>query len=130
MEPRGYYDPPSAKEPTPEEWEEFLAKQPSIEFSTGWWNGPIIPLSSDYPFGDLERLVHSGIHVTNITPPAQGWPVATYCPICKETTFILSPWAMKPLTGDYFKMNGVCGRDERHNLDMAMKPIHKLEDAL
>jgi len=101
MEPRGYYDPPSEREWTPEERQDFYIK-------TGNYLD-----SKQFP-------KPSGIHVTSITPPAQGWPVAMYCPICKETTFILSPWAMKPVDGDYFKMNGVCGRDETHNLTMAL----------
>lgn len=95
-----------------------------IEWSTGAWNGPLITLDPDDPFGDMERIFNRGIHVTSITPPEQGWPIATYCPICKKTTFVLSPWAIKPKDGDYFKMNDVCGDDTlgfEHNMRLGMK---------
>jgi hypothetical protein len=64
------------------------------------------------------------IHVTAIVPPAQGLPIAMYCPICKETTFMLSPWAIKPERGDYWVINDQCASEEnsyRHNIQMAMK---------
>ena len=54
--------------------------------------------------GIIQRELPVGIHVTHIVPPAQGWPIAMYCPLCKETTFILSPWAIKPEKGDYWLM--------------------------
>ena len=134
-------NPPSEREWTIAEREEFFASQdarcgiavdfskvshqPPIEWSTGAWNGPIMPLSSDDPFGDLKRFIRPpGIYVTSIVPPTRGWPIAMYCPICKETTFILSPWAAKPKDGDYFRMNEVCGSVEhggQHNLRMTLK---------
>ena len=46
-----------------------------------------------------------------------------YCPICKVTTFLLSPWAIKPEKGDYWRMNDTCASDEHyreHNLKMIM----------
>ncbi len=119
-------NPPSDREWTPEEKESFFAnlpKQPPIEWSTGAWNGPIIELDHEDPFGDMDRIFNRGIHVTSITPPEQGWPIATYCPICNKTTFVLSPWGAKPTDGDYFKMNGVCGNDQlgpAHNMLMAL----------
>lgn len=61
-----------------------------------------------------------GLHITSITPPAQGWPIAMYCPVCKETTFVLSLWAIKPTDGDYWRVTGMCERDARHNLEMSI----------
>ena len=100
-----------------------------IEWSTSAWNGPIFPLSSDDPFGDLYRFTHPGIHVTAIVPPESGWPIAMYCPICKETTFILSPWSLKPTVDGkefegYHKMNGMCASEvhgNEHNMQLAIK---------
>jgi hypothetical protein len=130
-------NPPSEREWTIAEREEFFASQdaitgilngipsqPPIEWSTGAWNGPLIELDHDDPFGDLERIFRRGIHVTKIVPPEQGWPMAFYCPLCKETTFLLSPWAVKPKDGDYFKMNETCASEEhyyQHNMQMAMR---------
>ena len=71
-------------------------KHTTIEWSTGAWNGPLIELDPNDPFGHMEQLFSTGIHVTSITPPEQGWPIAMYCPICKKTTFVLSPYAVKP----------------------------------
>jgi len=103
-----------------------IPQQPPIAWSTGAWNGPLIELDPNDPFGDLERIFRRGIHVTAIVPPEQGWPVAFHCPICKETTFLLSPWAIKPEKGDYWRINETCGSEEhhmQHNMRMAMKPI-------
>ena len=63
-----------------------------------------------------------GIHVTSIVPPEQGWPIAMYCPICKVTTFVLSPWAAKPEKGDYYwKIKDVCvSGDHAMLLDMKL----------
>ena len=72
----------------------------------------------------MEQLFSSGIHVTSIKPPEQGWPIAMYCPICKVTTFVLSPWAAKPEDGDYFKMNDMCADEVlgfKHNMQLGMK---------
>jgi hypothetical protein len=107
--------------------DEFLGdipKQPPIEWGTGAWKGPHIELDPDDPFGDMYSIFNRGIHVTSIVPPEHGWPIAFYCPICKETTFLLSLWANKTKDGDYFKMNDVCASDEHsyaHNMTMAMK---------
>jgi hypothetical protein len=66
----------------------------------------------------------TGIHITFIVPPEQGWPVAMYCSLCRVTTFSLSPWGRKPEKGDYFRMNDVCP-DEilgfEHNMRLRMK---------
>ncbi len=128
---------PSERDWTEQEKEEFFASQdaitgilngvpnqPSIEWSTGSWNGPIFPLSSDDPFGDLYRFTHPGIHITSIVPPEQGWPVAFYCPLCRETTFLLSPYAVKPSDGDYHQMTEMCADLEfgfKHNMEFELK---------
>jgi hypothetical protein len=110
MEPN--QNPPSERAWSIAEQEDFFAGQDAM---TGLFN-----------------VAPTGIHVTHITPPAQGWPIAMHCPICRETTFLLSPWAAKPVRCDYFKMNDVCGSIEhggQHNLRMSMKiddhPIYK-----
>ena len=51
------------------------------------------------------------IEITSITPPEVGWPIVCYCPLCKETTIILSLYAAKPEDGDYWKMNPMCLHD-------------------
>jgi hypothetical protein len=111
MEPRSYFDPPSEREWTLEEQEEFFAAQ---DARTGLFNGGTVTN------GTPVKAV--GIYITRIDPPAQGWPVAMHCPICKETTFVLSQWAIKPERGDYFKMLETCGSEEfgdRHNMKLA-----------
>lgn len=75
------------------------------------------------------RAQRAGIHVTAIVPPEQGWPIAMYCPICKETTFLLSPWAIKPEKGDYWRMSGMCASEQygnRHNMEIAVGMMTKL----
>lgn len=107
MEPRAYFDPPSEREWTIAEQEEFYAGQDAI---TGLSNG----------------TKPSGIRIKHIVSPTSGWPIAMHCPICKETTFILSQWAIKPESGDYFKMNNTCGSDalgSTHNLILARDTI-------
>lgn len=122
MEPNQNH--PSEREWTPEEKESFFAnlpKQPPIEWSTGAWNGPIIELDPEDPFGDMDRIFNRGIHVTSITPPEQGWPVAYHCPLCKTTVFALNTWAIKPSDGDYLLMNDICVDEElnfKHNMEM------------
>jgi len=112
-------NPPWERDWTLSEMEEFFASQDARTgiFSGATWSNAPEP---------------KGIFVTSIVPPAQGWPIAMHCPICKETTFILSLWAAKPVRCDYFKMNDVCGSIEhggQHNLRMSMKiddhPIYK-----
>jgi hypothetical protein len=110
MEPN--QNPPSERAWSIAEQEEFFASQDAI-------TGAII---SNAPFRENWFLYPAGIHVTHITPPAQGWPIAMHCPICRETTFILSPWAAKPEKGDYWRMKETCGSDvlcEMHNIQMA-----------
>ena len=95
-------NPPSEREWSIAEREDFFAGQDAV---TGIFN-----------------VAPTGIHVTHITPPEQGWPIAMHCPICRETTFLLSPWAAKPERGDYWRMKETCGSDvlsEMHNIQMA-----------
>jgi hypothetical protein len=105
MEPN--QNPPCEREWTIFEREEFFAGQDAV---TGIFN-----------------VAPTGIHVTHITPPAQGWPIAMHCPICRETTFLLSPWAAKPEKGDCWRMTETCGSDllcEMHNIQMAYGRIN------
>jgi hypothetical protein len=102
-------NPPWERDWTLSEMEEFFASQDARTgiFSGATWSNAPEP---------------KGIFVTSIVPPAQGWPIAMYCPICKETTFLLSPWAAKPERGDYLRMKETCGSDvlcEMHNIQMA-----------
>lgn len=140
MEPRSYFDPPCERDWTIAEREEFFAGQDAV---TGLLNGtavnnvPFRPNPSIHYYGNELAFSMSkgldcffywlpewkGIHITRIVPPERGWPIAMYCPICKETTFILSPWAIKPKDGDYFRMNGACGSDvlgTLHNIQMEL----------
>lgn len=113
MEPKSYFDPPSEREWTIEEMEEFFAGQ---DARTGLFNGGY---ASNRP-----PVKEVGIHVTHITPPAAGWPIALYCPLCKETTFVLSPWAKKPDDGDYWKMKDICGSEvlaDMHNFELSLQ---------
>jgi hypothetical protein len=107
-------NPPSEREWTIAEMEEFFAGQ---DARTG---GTI----TNAPFRENWFLYPAGIYVTKIVPPEQGWPIAMHCPICRETTFILSPWAIKPQDGDYFLMKDACIADgvlsHKHNMKMAM----------
>ncbi len=91
--------PPSEREWTIAEREEFFAGQDAV---TGIFN-----------------VAPTGIHVTHITPPAQGWPIAMHCPLCKETMFVLSLYTNKPEHGDYWEMTDICGSEvlgQEHNL--------------
>lgn len=103
---------------------EGVPNQPPIDFYTGFWNGPIIPLSADDPFGDLQRLVRYGIHITSIAPPEQGWPIMAHCSICKKTVIVLSLYAEKPEDGDIWSLEGTC-LDEDEHIRHNMYPQHE-----
>src|SRR5271157_4313805 len=66
------------------------------------------------PFGAVEecrcedRAKGIEVHITSIVPPESGWPIVAHCDLCKKTVIVLSPWAIKPEDGDYWKMNGTC----------------------
>jgi hypothetical protein len=128
---------PCEREWSIEEREEFFASQDARTYPGLSGNpigiAPFRPSPSISNCGDhlAKHWYPAGIFVTSIVPPEQGWPIAMYCPICKETTFLLSPWAAKPSDGDYWRMAEMCGSVEhqgKHNMKMAMKPIlyHRL----
>jgi hypothetical protein len=102
---------------------EGIPNQPPIEWSTGAWNGPLIELDADDPFGHMERLFSSGIHITKIEPPEQGWPIMAHCSICKKTVIVLSPYAAKPEEGDIWSLKGTC-LDEDEHIRHNMYPQH------
>jgi hypothetical protein len=125
MEPN--QNPPSERDWTEQEKDEFFASQdavtgilngfpnqPPIEWSTGAWNGPLIKLDPDDPFGHMQRLFGPAINITSIVPPEQGWPIVAHCDLCKKTVIVLSPWAIKPEKGDYWKMHHTCLDEDLH----------------
>lgn len=100
-------NPPSEREWTIEEQEEFFSSDDAI---TGlpWYLMP----------------GRTGICVTAIKPLLQGWLMSYYCPLCRETWFLLSPWACKPKDGDYFKLTEMCANPDfamKHNLQFCFK---------
>ena len=126
-------NPPSERDWTIEEQEAFFASQDAvtgvpnrsmagawpttgepIKWSTGAWNGPIIDLEPDDPFGHMRRLFGPRINITSIVPPEQGWPIVAHCDLCKKTVIVLSPWAIKPEDGDYWKMHHTCLDEDLH----------------
>lgn len=111
-------NPPSERDWTIEEQEEFFASQDAV---TGLFSG-CVANNACLPVGWMNIGKPTGIHVTSIVPPEQGWPVAMYCPICKVTTFVLSSWAKKPYDGDYFKIKDVCTLGD-HAMRLAMKTL-------
>jgi hypothetical protein len=56
----------------------------------------------------------TGIHLTSITPPEQGWPIMAHCSICKKTVIVLSPYAAKPEDGDILSLKGTCLDEDEH----------------
>lgn len=125
MEPND--NPPCEREWTITEREEFFAWQ---DARTGLLNGEATNNTSFHPGASYHNCgnelaknwLATGIFVTSIVPPEHGWPIAMYCPICKETTFILSPSAIKPKDGDYWRAV-TCARDGvhiQHNMKMGM----------
>ena len=124
---------PSDREWTIEEQEKFFASQDAV---TGLPNGSLAgawvcngPMFSEVPtlaslqktlaeydakFARPNVIIPSGIHITFIVPPEQGWPIVAHCDLCHKTEIVLSPWAKKPDDGDYFLMNGTCLDEEKH----------------
>ncbi len=134
-------NPPSEREWSEQEKEEFFSSQDAI---TGLPNSalagmptnalPFRPTASINRCGDeLAKewpwCIESGIHVTAIAPPEQGWPVAYYCPLCKETVFLLSPYACKPTVDGkeyegYHVLTDMCAHETlgfKHNMELGMK---------
>lgn len=123
-------NPPSERDWTLEEMEEFFKSQDAV---TGMFSGSPIKLNSYHPNSSVLNCgdyiadvwpwwMQRGIHVTALTPPESGWPVAFHCPLCRETTFLLSPWACKPSDGDYWRVEMCANETEafRHNLQMSV----------
>lgn len=116
-------------DPTNSDWlgiaemEEFFAEQDARSYSV---RNDASVLKEAFSYSNVQKLIAEefrmkGIYVTHIVPPAKGWPIAMYCPICKETTFLLSPWAMKPERGDYWRMSDICVHEiaaTAHNVEM------------
>ncbi len=106
----------SEREWTIDEFEEFFKSQDAV---TGLFSGEVASNASW-----MNAPNPTGIHVTSIVPPELGWPVAYHCPLCRTTTFVLSPWATKPKDGDYWRMNEMCSDEVNgfaHNMRMGMK---------
>jgi hypothetical protein len=106
------------------EMEDFFSGPDALTgtFSGGVANNACLP----YDWIDFGKA--TGIYVTSITPPESGWPFALHCPLCKETVFILSPWAIKPEKGDYWRIEGTCGNEDdatrmKHDMQMSMPKI-------
>ena len=128
-------NPPSEREWTVEEREAFFSSDNAI---TGLPNSALAGMPTNaLPFRPTASINHcgdelakewpwcieTGIHVTSVTPPESGWLMSFYCSLCKETWFLLSPWALKPKEGDYWRIQ-MCGSDVegfRHNLQLGMK---------
>jgi hypothetical protein len=90
-------NPPSEREWTIEEREEFFTSRDAI---TGLpWN--VMP-------------GRTGIVITNIVPPEQGWPIAAHCCHCKKTVIVLNLYAAKPEKSDYWLLKGTCLDEELH----------------
>ena len=120
-------NPPSEREWTLEEQEEFFASQDAV---TGLLSGGVANNGRSNRDSWLNLSVTSrGIHVISITPPESGWPMAIHCPLCRETTFFLSPFACKPTEDGkefdgYHLLKDMCGNEEHaweHNMKMGMK---------
>lgn len=69
----------------------------------------------------------TGIYITNIIPPKQGWPIAMYCSICQETTILLEPYALPVDEGrSYLLIRDMCPSPEvgiNHNMRMVMEEM-------
>ena len=128
---------PSEREWSIEEREEFFKSQDARTgllcgggLETLWNNGetnaPFTVSGLHEAMENLESTLYRGIHITSITPPESGWLMSFYCPLCRETWFRLSPWAIKPEDGDYWRIQ-MCGSDVegfRHNMQLGMKGWH------
>jgi hypothetical protein len=115
---------PSEREWTEEEKEEFFSSQDAI---TGLPNSAMAgaPINN-MPFTPSVDLFRRrvGIFVTSIVPSEQGWPIALYCPLCRTTVFVLSPWSVQPEDGGYLRINDMCGDEVHgfnHNMRLGMK---------
>jgi hypothetical protein len=129
MEPNN--NPPSERDWTEQEKDEFytsigLSGTPinNTPFYPNAVNAPTEPITLDYlkrtlaefdeKFSRPNVAVPSGVNVTSITPPESGWPIVAHCNLCRKTVILLSPWAVKPEKGDYWKLEGTCLDEEDH----------------
>lgn len=106
---------PSEREWTIEEQEEFFSSRDAI---TGLFSGAV---ASNATWSNAPKP--TGIHLTSITPPEQGWPIMAHCKICKKTVIVLSLYAAKPEKGDIWSLKGTC-LDENENIRHNMYPQH------
>ena len=133
-------NPPFSRIGTEEEKEEFFSSQDAITGLLGgavaanWSNSQELPAPLTLKdvqevCDEVERKLFRGVHVTAIAPPDQGWPVAYYCPLCKETVFLLSPYACKPTVDGkeydgYHVIKDICAHETlgfKHNMELGMK---------
>jgi hypothetical protein len=117
-------NPPSERDWTEQEKDEFYASQDAV---TGMFNGFVVsnddPMwTTDYCIGKGYNIFKpTGIHITSIVSPESGWPIVAHCDLCRKTVIVLSPWAIKPEKGDYWKMHHTC-LDEDLNIKHNMYP--------
>ena len=131
MEPN--QNPPSERDWTPEEMEEFFASQDAVTgllgggVATNWTPSEVLPpitlKSLQEAYANVQEKLFPSIHITSIVPPESGWPIVAHCDLCKKTVIVLSPWAIKPEDGDYWRME-MCGDETlafEHNMKLGMK---------
>ena len=70
----------------------------------------------------ISNAPQPAIQVTSIVPPESGWPIMAHCSICQKTVILLSPWAIKPEHGDYWRLNEMC-LDEAFHVEHNMPPL-------
>ena len=66
------------------------------------------------------------IEITHVVPPAQGWPIAGYCSICRAHHIVLSPYALQPEDGMLFIVPDVCLDEQEtrnHTLEMSQQKL-------
>jgi hypothetical protein len=122
-------NPPSEQDWSEQEKEEFFASTDAI---TGLPNSSLAGTmaTNGYPYAntrnlppgiasswymlDFWRAINPGVHIESIVPPESGWPIVAHCDLCKKTVIVLSPWAIKPEKGDYWKMHHTCLDEDLH----------------
>jgi hypothetical protein len=117
-------NPPSERDWTIEEQEAFYASHDAVKGLLGGGVAtnrtpsevlpPITLKGLQDTYADFQEKFFRGIHITSIVPPEQGWPIVAHCDMCKKTVIGLSPGAIKPEKGDYWKMEGTCLDEEKH----------------
>jgi hypothetical protein len=72
--------------------------------------------------------MNPNIQITRISvEPSDGWLLASYCSICKQTVFLLNQYAVKPKDGDYFLIK-MCVDNLSHDIQFT-KTSYNLETA-